>query len=264
MPLPRTVHPLRVGWYRQLLFKLAEPVLLSAEEYKAYWPYISSAYTLNKRLPTTAARTITEHYWRRLWSPKTRKSKGKGQRGKTIRIGLGCGFNLKDVLDVASGSHMLSRHGACGSYCHTLKFLDSVKKPEALQKMAGAEVAHGYPVAVVAQSLRAPHRPKAERAWQEAGESISPGRMPTMLAPPSRQLILTPVLWEQRLLGRTNERRQRRSCWLPLRGTRCCNEKCRRLLLSTMECGHSYIHCRTGNQAAARPVMLDTSSRALA
>jgi hypothetical protein len=36
----------------------------------------------------------------------------------------------------------------------------------------------------------------------------------------------------------------------------CCNEKCRRLLLSTMECGHSYIHCKTGNQAAARPVVL--------
>ena len=41
MPLPRTAHPLRVGWYRQLLFELAELVLLSAEEYKAYWPYIS-------------------------------------------------------------------------------------------------------------------------------------------------------------------------------------------------------------------------------
>jgi hypothetical protein len=39
MPLLRTAHPLRVRWYRQLLFELVEPVLLSAEEYKASKPY---------------------------------------------------------------------------------------------------------------------------------------------------------------------------------------------------------------------------------
>jgi hypothetical protein len=50
-PVPRITHPPRVGWYRQLLFELAEPVVLSAEEYMSHWPYISSAYTLNKRLP---------------------------------------------------------------------------------------------------------------------------------------------------------------------------------------------------------------------
>jgi hypothetical protein len=82
---------------------------------------------------------------------------------------LGCGFKLKDVVDVATGSHTLSRHGACDSHCHTLDILDSVKKPEALRRIAGAEVAHGYPVAVVIRTLRAPHRPDVEQAWQEAG-----------------------------------------------------------------------------------------------
>jgi hypothetical protein len=153
LPIPRTTHPLRVGWYRQLLFELAEPVVLLAEEYVAYWPYISSAYTLNKWLPETAAGTTTCHYWCRLWCPKTRKSEGKGQRGKSIHVGLGCGFKLKDIVDVATGSHTLSRHGACDSHCHTLDFLDSVKKPEALWRIAGGEVAHGYPVAVVTQTL---------------------------------------------------------------------------------------------------------------
>jgi hypothetical protein len=33
----------------------------------------------------------------------------KGKRGKTIRVGLGCGFKLKDIVDVATGSHTLSR-----------------------------------------------------------------------------------------------------------------------------------------------------------
>jgi len=131
LPL-RTTHPLRVGWYRQLIFELAEPVVLLAEEYIAYWPYISSAYTLNKRLLETAAKTITSYYWCRLWSPKTLKSEGKGRRGKTIRVGLGCGFKLKDIVDMATGSHTLSWHRACGSHCHTLDFLDSVTKPEAL------------------------------------------------------------------------------------------------------------------------------------
>jgi hypothetical protein len=144
-------------------------VVLSAEEYMAYWPYISSAYTLNKRLPETAAGTTTWHYWCRLWSPKTPKSKGTGERGKTIRVGLGCGFKLKDIVDVATRSHTLSRHRACDSHCHTLDFLDSVKKPEALRRIAGAEVAYGYPVAVVTQTLRAPYRPDVEQAWQEAG-----------------------------------------------------------------------------------------------
>jgi len=131
-PVPRTTHPPRVGWYRQLLFELAEPVVLSAEEYMTYWPYISSAYTLNKGLPKTAAGTTTWHYWCRLWSPKTRKSEGKGKRGKTIRIGLGYGFKLKDVIDIASRSHTLSRHGVCSTHCHTLNFLNSIKKLEAL------------------------------------------------------------------------------------------------------------------------------------
>src|ERR1700722_11978579 len=92
-----------------------------------------------------------------------RKNQGKGSRGKTICVGLGCSFKLKDVIDVASGSHTLSRHRACSSHCYTPGFLDSVKKPEALRMMAGAEVAHGYPIAVVTQTLRAPHRPEAER-----------------------------------------------------------------------------------------------------
>jgi hypothetical protein len=65
LPL-QTTHPPRVRWYRQLIFELAEPVVLSSEEYIAYWPYISSAYTLNKRLPETAAGTTTSHYWCRL------------------------------------------------------------------------------------------------------------------------------------------------------------------------------------------------------
>jgi hypothetical protein len=84
-----------------------------------------------------------------LWFPKTPKSKGTGKKGKTIRVGLGCGFKLKDIVDAATRSHTLSLHGACNSYCHTLDFLDSVKKPEALRRIARVEVAHGYPVAVV-------------------------------------------------------------------------------------------------------------------
>jgi hypothetical protein len=84
-----------------------------------------------------------------LWCPKISKSQGIGKRGKTIRVGLGCGFKLKDIVDVATGSHTFSRHGACNSYCHTLDFLDSVKKPEAFRRIVGAEVAHDYPVAVV-------------------------------------------------------------------------------------------------------------------
>jgi hypothetical protein len=71
LPAPRTTHPPRVGWYRQLLFELVEPVVLSAEEYIAYWSYISSAYTLNKWLPETAAGITTWYYWCCLWSPKT-------------------------------------------------------------------------------------------------------------------------------------------------------------------------------------------------
>jgi hypothetical protein len=138
--------------------------VLSTEEYAAYWPYISSAYTLNKRLPETAAGTTTCRYWCRFGSPKTWKSEGKGKRWKSIRVGLGCGFKLKDIVDVATGSHTLSRHGACGSHCHTLDFFDSVKKLEALWRIAGGEVAHGYPVTVVTQTLRAPHPPDAEQA----------------------------------------------------------------------------------------------------
>jgi hypothetical protein len=43
-PTLRTVHLEGVGTYRQLLFELAEPLMPSAEEYAAYWPYISNAF----------------------------------------------------------------------------------------------------------------------------------------------------------------------------------------------------------------------------
>ena len=47
-------------------------------------------------------------------------------------MGLGCSFKLKDIVDVATRSHTLSRYKACNSYCYTLNFLDSVKKLKAL------------------------------------------------------------------------------------------------------------------------------------
>jgi hypothetical protein len=104
---------------------------------------------------------------------------------------------------VASGSHTLSRHGACGSHCHTLGFLDSVKKPEALRMIAGAEVAHGYPVAVVTQTLRAPHRPEAERAWQEAGgkyfsrQNAHNAGAPFKAANPDSRFVGAEAAWEE-------------------------------------------------------------------
>jgi hypothetical protein len=63
----------------------------------------------------------------------------------------------------------LSRYGVCDSHYCSLDLLDSVKKPEAFRRIAGAEVAHGYPVTVVTQTLRAPHRPDVEQAWREVG-----------------------------------------------------------------------------------------------
>jgi hypothetical protein len=56
-------------------------------------------------------------------SPKTQKSKGKGQRQKTICVGLGSGFKLKDIVDVLLEATR-SRYGACESYCYTFDFLD--------------------------------------------------------------------------------------------------------------------------------------------
>jgi hypothetical protein len=72
---PQSLEPLtpqKVGWYRRLIFELTKPVVLSAE-YMAYLPYIYSAFTPNRRIPETAARMTTPHYWCRLWSPKMRE-----------------------------------------------------------------------------------------------------------------------------------------------------------------------------------------------
>ena len=37
-------NPPELGAMRLRLFELAEPVLLSVEEYKAYWPYVSNIW----------------------------------------------------------------------------------------------------------------------------------------------------------------------------------------------------------------------------
>jgi hypothetical protein len=175
-PLPlssstsRLGHPPDIAIWRRRLFELAEPLVLSAEEHIAYWPYISNTWTINSKGAMVPSKgTITNHYWCRLWSKKTRKSEGKGKRAKTIRVAVGCDMRLKDVLDVVSRQHTLSHHGECTTHNHTLDFLDAVKKPAALKEIAGVEMAHGYPAAVITNTLRALHRPDAEKAWLEAG-----------------------------------------------------------------------------------------------
>jgi hypothetical protein len=110
-----------VGWYRKLIFELTKLVVLLVEEYITYWLYISSTYTLNKRLLETAAWTTTLHYWCRSWSPKTWKSDGKGKRAKTIYVGLGYGFKLKDIVNIATRSYTLSCY--IGNFSIRLEFV---------------------------------------------------------------------------------------------------------------------------------------------
>ena len=106
-------------------------------------------------------------------------------------MGVGCGFKLKDIIDVATRNNTLSHHGECNSHCHTFDFLDSVKRPEALRKIAGAEVARGYSVAVATQTIG------AEQTWQEAGgrffcrqDAYNAGASYKSASPDSRSTII--------------------------------------------------------------------------
>jgi hypothetical protein len=92
LPVPRITHPPRVGWYRQLLFELAEPVVLSAESI-CLIGHISPLLILFKS--GFRKQQLGRHYWCRLWSSNTRKSEGKGKRRKTIRVGVGCCFKTQ-------------------------------------------------------------------------------------------------------------------------------------------------------------------------
>jgi hypothetical protein len=156
-------------WRERLFSVPGGKVVLTTEEYAAYWPYVSNVWRLHSRKKAVPLKgTQTTYFDCRLWRRETAKTQGKGLRDKPIRLASSCGIKLKVIVDLLSGVHSLERQGEC-AHNHDLASLDAIKKNGVLRAIAGAEIANGYAPAMVSRTLRAPNRPLVEKAFLEAG-----------------------------------------------------------------------------------------------
>lgn len=159
--------PLGIGPIRLQLFELVEPVLFSAEEFTAAWPFVSNVWKSSSKSAPSGSSQKT--YFRcRFHNATTAKSQGKGLREKSIRKGMACPMRCRVVVDLISGVHTIEKTSG-DAHNHSLDDSDRNKRPQPLMSIAGAEVANGYPIAAVANTMRASHLPRAEERLEDAG-----------------------------------------------------------------------------------------------
>lgn len=170
----RLQNPDDIELMRLRLFSLPEIIVLSAEQHAEYWPYVTNIWTLNKRSPRTKDHQV-EYYLCRRWYKEQRKSKGTGERKKTIRVVDPCGIKLKvttsfdDDISLTPTYFTLERTGNCHEHNHDLESMDAMKRNQKIKQVAAGEVANGYTAATINKTLHSYHRPGVEEALIAAG-----------------------------------------------------------------------------------------------
>jgi hypothetical protein len=119
-PPLRFEYPEDIGQVCERLFLLPNIIVWTQEQHIAYWPYISNFWTPGKANKVTAEGTRSMIWSCRLFRSETRKSKGKGEWAKMVRIGVAYGMKLRDAIHLGSGGHTIVRHGECVSHNHSL------------------------------------------------------------------------------------------------------------------------------------------------
>lgn len=110
-----------------------------------------------------------------MWRKEQRPTQGGGIRNKDMRLVNPCGMKLKMTKYYISpytdqiSFYTIERQGDCQAHNHTLDFMDSDKSNQRIRAVAGAEVANGYTVSVVAKNLQSRHREDGEAALLAAG-----------------------------------------------------------------------------------------------
>ena len=150
--------------WRERLFAIHEPVMLSHSEFETYWPYVDNIWSKKRQGPVNKASERVVYYIYRLgrkentpWSQEN-ASKGlssvKKHRNKPIRMGETCRARLK--VTVGPGEtpvYRLEQQDGI-EHSHSLQYSDALKTNSALMSVAAAESSKNYSPAIIIQALR--------------------------------------------------------------------------------------------------------------
>ncbi|KAM5446279.1 putative 2,5-diamino-6-(ribosylamino)-4(3H)-pyrimidinone 5'-phosphate reductase [Microsporum audouinii] len=156
------VNPPNIGWVRQLLFDVTEPIELSLDEFTMYWPFIDNIWVKQRSTSTKDGLHITDYYMCRLRRatckrpPQRPLPDGKRPRNKVVREGGTCNFQIRVVkFEGAHTTITISRSpNSSPAHSHDLDYMDKVKKNSGVMEYVRQEAAQGYLPASIFAKLR--------------------------------------------------------------------------------------------------------------
>jgi len=161
MSTPSVTIPENAAFWSETLFKLERPVMLSADEFDAYWPLVSTVYTkLGGALTQQNGDVVVQKYECRL-----RKSK-KGGRAAPLKEGARKRYNTKVRPPGLCQVRIKITRTVAAPVAVTLERLDAEEHQHDLARsreiapsvlaiqLAAAETAKGYAPAEVMKVLK--------------------------------------------------------------------------------------------------------------
>ena len=161
--------PDNIAAIRKELFEVFQTITLSLEEYNSYWPYVDNIWSSKGTLRSTKDGGTVEYFRCRCHPVKEHipENEGRRKRQKSSQDALGCEMRIRVIKSLNIGT--IDRTSNSLYHVHTLKDIDSRKRPSAFRDLAAVEVAKNYTAAEVAGSLHAVDRPKDRKLLIDAG-----------------------------------------------------------------------------------------------
>ncbi|KAK2781585.1 2,5-diamino-6-(ribosylamino)-4(3H)-pyrimidinone 5'-phosphate reductase [Onygenales sp. PD_12] len=160
-------NPPNVGWIRQVLFELKEPVEMSLKEFNTYWPFIDNVWVKQRSNATKGGLTTTDYYMCRLRRATNRTTQakplpeGKKPRKKSVREGSQCNVQIKVIKFEGAYSTItiMRTPGSSRGHSHDLDHIDKVKRNSGLIDFCRKEAEKGYlPSSIFAKFREEPEK----------------------------------------------------------------------------------------------------------
>jgi len=199
---------------RQRLFDVETPIVLSSDDFEAYWPYVDNVWTRTRKgEPQMEDGSVTDWYSCRLKNFGNKKSyvqkptpEGKKSRRRRMREEINCGMSMKVVRTEGPIKiyRIASIPGPGVKHSHDLGYLDKLKRNSAIMDTARREAVKGYlPSSVFDQMWREPEEMEAaggkfmkvsdvrnvQYAWRQANPDVALRAHPGFYSRRSRQKI---------------------------------------------------------------------------
>ena len=155
--------PPDVAVAREKLFNPTELQTWKPEQYDTFWPYATNFWSHRRSTPLTDTQggARTSYYYCRLYRKEQAKSKGAGERKKTIRRHPPCGKKIQVVTVWDAGvpcRYEISGYGNVPEHNHTMDDLDAIKRNQRIKDVVAASVQDGFRPAEIADAVKASYR----------------------------------------------------------------------------------------------------------